>query len=212
MPNLSKTAFLLILLSFFYGYNVSGQNSRQNILKEFEKLNKAGEKALLAGDYPKALEYFNKAELIAESNEQQDIEVIAKFNIARVYGDIHSLGDALKYYHDALDIARKNSELEVKSLTIMVNIGNLYIDEGDMQMALEYYQRTFEKAKKINSIYNIGLSAINISDVYNKLGNYNLSRKYLDEVKNLEMGNIAQQTWKINYAESYFGEGRLEEA
>jgi hypothetical protein len=212
MNILTKATVFIIFLVFFGGSDICAQESEKKNIAELSKQIKLGNNALNSGNYAKALHFFTSAELIAENNNLDSYLLIVKFNIGKVYGEIHSPGDALKYYNDAYDIVLENPEFEETGLTIMNNIANLYMDEGDNLMALEYYEKVYAKAKKINSVYNIVLAAINISDVNNKLGNHPLARTYLDKIKDLKMDNIAAQTWKINYAESYFKEGRLKEA
>lgn len=212
MLSLTKATVFTLFLLFFGGIDIFAQESETKTITELSKQIELGDKALNSGDYPTALQFFTRAELIAENHNLDSYLVIIKFNIGKVYGEIYSIGDALKYYNDAYDIVLENPEFEETGLTIMNNIANLYVDEGDNLMALDYYKRVYEKAKKMNSVYNTVIAAINISDVNNQLGNHRLARNYLDEVKGLEMNNIAAQTWKINYAESYFKEGRLKEA
>lgn len=212
MQSLCKATFSILLLLYFGAFNLFAQEPPNKDIAKLSKQLEIGNKMFDLGDYPKALHYFTNAELIAENNELESYSILIKFNIGKVYGELHSLGDALKYYNDAYNIVLGNPEFEETGLTIMNNIANLYLDEGDNLTALEYYKKVYTRAKKIKSVYNIVLAAINISDVNNKLGNHDLARKYLDEIKNMKMDNIALQTWKINYAESYFKEGRISEA
>lgn len=188
------------------------KDKSKEIQSEFLRFMGVGDKAFEAGNYPKALEYYTRAELLSEKNDYEEGNIISKFNIAKVYSEIHTFGDALKYYNEALDIVRDNPKEEVKSLTILSNIGNLYSSEGDHLTALEYYEKVHLKAKQIKSDYNIVLSAINISDVYIKLGNYQLARKYLDQLQSVDMRNDWRQTMNVNYAEAYFKEGKIKEA
>ncbi len=211
MSRLIRHLFLFLLI-VFSGSRAAGQSGARKAAIEITQLIATGETAMTKGDYPKALQLFTKAELLAEANDMQRQLMLVKFDIGKVYGEIHSLGDALKYYNDALNIIMKYPDLEEKGVTISINIGGLYMDQGDYLMGLEYYQKSYAKAKKLKSEYNMVLSGINISDVYNTMGSHDLARKYLDEIKDLKMDNIAAQTWKINYAESYFKEGRLKEA
>jgi len=212
MPRLKHFTFSFLFFSQIFCLASDTQNAQKSVERELKNLIEVGNQAIIAGEYPKALQYLTKAEIIAEGKNLDGYELVIKFTIGRVYSEIYSLGDALKYYNDALSIANTNPKFNENGIAILIDIGVLYFHNKDYSSGLEYYLKSYAKAKSVNSIRNIVTSAINISDVYNRLGKYDLSRKYLDEIENFKMDNLSAQTWKINYAESYFKEGRLKDA
>lgn len=181
--------------------------------KECSELFDKGLKDLNNGNYSGALENFINAEFIAERKGFLNDSFYAKFNIARIYSDATNFGDALQYYTEALNIANKQSEAYYKeyTFTIINNIALLYSYEKDYDMALEYCIPAYLSAMKKDSKYAV-LLAINISDVYNRLGNYKEARKYLLETKKFPKSDQFELAWKINYAETLLLEGRLDEA
>lgn len=212
MHHALKVSFFIILLCLVSNEAV-GQDQTKKDGRNFEKLNNAGLKALDAGDYSKALKYFAEAEILAETHDMAIQNMVVKMNFGKLYSDIHNLGEALKYYNEALDVVNENTVLEEYRVSLLVNIGVVYSDEGELLTGLDYTLKAYDIFKKrMNCKPCIVVAAINVSDCYNKLGNYKLARKYLDEVNGIEMDNANRQLWKINYAESYFKEGKIQEA
>ena len=198
----------LLLMLFFLNMHAGSQE----VLPGFTRLIEQGEEAFKKHDYTNALQYFTQADILISKYDMPQHQVLAKFNLGKSYSSISSYADALKYYHDALVIAKKNPGNEEKMLTTYVNIGVIYDSLNEHENALEYYKKANVKAKEIGSAYNMGLSAINIASVYNILGDYKMSRKYLDEVKHLPMSKEFRLVMEVNYAESYFREGDVNRA
>jgi len=211
MPLHTKTTLLFILFLHFCVVTSYAQKPQKKVSDDYKSLIEAANNAMALGDYPKAIAYLTNAEMIAEGKDI-GVEIYIKFVLGRAYSQINSLGDALQYYDEALSLINNNPKYDELSLGIMVDIAVLYLNTGEVNAGLEHSQKSYAKAKKVNSVRHIVLSALNISDANTRLGNYVVSRKYLDGVKGMKMGNMEAQAWKINYAESYYKEGRLKEA
>lgn len=208
-----KKLFACFFLCLIFPLHIIAKTSENKTSKECSELFDKGLKDLNNGNYSGALENFIKAEFIAERKGFLNDSFYAKFNIARIYSDVTNFGDALQYYTEALNIANKQSEAYYKeyTFTIINNIALLYSYEKDYDMALEYCIPAYLSAMKKDSKYAV-LLAINISDVYNRLGNYKEARKYLLETKKFPKSDQFELAWKINYAETLLLEGRLDEA
>ena len=211
MQRIRYSILLVTLFLQFCGLNCYAQKPQKRVGDEYKSLIEVAKKAITIGDYTKGITYLTKAEIISDGNDH-GAEIFIKFALGRAYSEINSLGDALQYYNEALLLINNNPEYDELELLIMVDIGTLYLNTGDVSIGLEYCQKSYAKAKKVNSVNKIVLAALNISGAYNQLGNYDVSRKYLDEVKGMKMDNQLAQMRKLNYAESYFKEGRLKEA
>lgn len=202
---------LFLILSLFGEITVHAQDNLK--VMDFCEANTVALEALNKGDHAKALEYFTMAESISSTSGSQNNKLVAAVNFGTFYSEIHSLGDALKYYNKALDVITKNPEFERHRSNVLINIGSLYAGEEEFKMSLEYNHKAYDLAVKDGTCTNcIVVSAENIADCYNNLGNYAQARKYLDNIKGLEMENMKRQAWKINYADSYLREGRIGEA
>jgi tetratricopeptide (TPR) repeat protein len=207
----TKVKILLLILSFFSEITICAQDNLKAM--DFCEANAAAVEALSIGDHAKALEYLTMAESISRTSGTEGNKLVAAVSFGKFYSDIHSLGDALKYYNKALDVITKNPEFERHRSNVLINIGSLYAGEEEFRTSLEYNQKAYDLATKDGTCTDcIVVSAENIADCYNNLGNYAQARKYLDKIKGLAMENMKRQAWKINYAESYLKEGRVGEA
>lgn len=205
-----------LFISVFFLLIISPQSFASILDKDAKKecgeLLKKGQEYASQGNYPKALEYLAKSEIIGEKN-QFNIELfVVKLSTGQVYKNISNFGDALRYYIDALEIAKKVPELKEKGIVVYDYIGVIYSEEKDYNLALDYHMRAYKGSKEIKLDALEFVSAINISDVYNKLGNFKQSQKYLMEVKHLVINQKQEQYWNINYAESLFLERKVQEA
>ncbi len=175
--------------------------------EECQKLISEGKKAISDQHYPLSLELFTKAEFLAEKKQWYDELFVIKNNIGNIYSALTNYGDALDYYRQALELAKRlKSEENVSK--VFNNIGLVYAYEKDYQNAIAY----FKKAYIFKSAATRPRVAVNISDIYNTLGNFSQAKFYLEEVKNIPTTEETVQMWTINYAESLLLEGKAEEA
>ena len=219
-----KIIFLKLLLTGFLLFTVACSYAQSKDLspehiKEFLNLTEKGNKANKSGNYPLALELHTKAELIGEKYRQDEYTVVSKLNIGTAYNGMSNYGDALQNYREALTIAEKYDKFQDKSIIILNNISNIYGDEGEFALALQYYERAYKKALKLKSGFHQLLTAVNISSLYNKQSNYSEARKYLLLVREFLTTDTADSQireligiYYINYAETFLLEGRPEEA
>ena len=77
---------------------------------------------------------------------------------------------ALKYYLKSLQL-NKESGNENESITILNNIGALYLSTQNLEKALSYYTQSLQIAKKYNSKREIANALGNISNLYAYLKN-----------------------------------------
>lgn len=208
-----KTLRLLSLFLFFISsYTFAQSKTISGPQAECKKLIDQGTEAANHGKYAEALEYYTKAEGIAAKHKLINELANAKNSIGNMYRNLSNYGEALGYFKEVLSIAQEDEELSKSIPVILSNIGLVYTSEKDYKTALEYYQQGHSIAKTGKSVYNKVLIALNISDLYNKIGDYANAQKYLKEVESLKKSDIFERGWKINYAESLYIEGRVEEA
>lgn len=199
-----------VVIVFLSSNPILTNNSSEN-LKECKTLVGHGDIATKSGNYSQALEYYTKAEFIAEKNHLSE-QLFGIYNsIGITYKSLSNYGEALGYYKKALDVAQKTG-LEEKVPVILSNIGFLYSSGKEYNNAIEYFKKAYSFAKKAESNYSLNLIGLNISDTYNKIGNYKQARKYLKEIESLPKNEKFTQVWKINYAETFFLEGKVSEA
>jgi tetratricopeptide (TPR) repeat protein len=200
---------LLLLLTSFI--EVHAQTDVVNVKAECEVLIDKADKAWESTNYSKALEYYTKAEVIADKYKLKDQLFFIKRGMGIVYSEYSNFGEALGYYKKALTIAEELKSDE-KVLRILNNIGLLYSREKNYTNALMAFKRAYALTTPKTPGDQKTALAINISDLYNKQGNYKEARRYLDEVKDISKSWRYAQLWTINYAETYKVEGNLAKA
>jgi tetratricopeptide (TPR) repeat protein len=178
--------------------------------KEFDDLIRVGEKYTQRGEYAKALEYYIKAENLAEKKQWKHQMSISLTNIGIVYHNLSNEGEALGYYKRAINVLEGSGNKD-NIPHILSDIGIIYANEKEYANALTYYKKAYALSKNKKDVLKIIL-AINISDAYNKLGKFKEAQKYLLEVKHLPSVIQLKQYWQVNYAESIFLEGKVAEA
>lgn len=207
-----KMLFIGLLLLFVASFQGYANSRKTNALEECNNLHIAGKNEATKGNYIKSIEYFTKAELIAEKNHFTLQLAQVKCSMGVAYRYLSNYGEAMKYYLDALEVTEDNAKFKEITLRLLSNIGTLYTVEENNKAALEYYLKAYSIAKEIKSNFDQIFLVINISDAYNGLGDFEKSRYYLDETKAIPKEKIYEDIYNVNYADSYFVEGNLNKA
>jgi tetratricopeptide (TPR) repeat protein len=210
----AKVLNLYIALSLFFitFQKLYSQSDVAVSREECQKLIDKGAAEMEKNNFAAALELFTKAEVIAEKKQWKDKLFFIKGNLGILYGEFTNSGESLGYYLKALQYAKGSPELEKRSITIINNIGLLYTKEKDYRTAFEYYGRALTLAKEQKSDYNIILASLNISSLYNDLGDYKAAQKYLRDINSIPKARKFERGVKINYSESLMVEGKVAEA
>ena len=95
------------------------------------------------GNYPKALEYQEKALQLFDKNNDLNNQAISLKNIGNVYLVQGQYEEALKFYLQSLEILEKTGD-EYGLAAIYNNIGLAYKNQGDYNAALKQYEKSFE--------------------------------------------------------------------
>ena len=107
-----------------------------------------------------------------------------KVTIGKSYFSMGDMGNALKYYTDALDIARKNKQLKYEGGTLHM-ISWLYHDIGDLDKSFDYDLQALKISEQMNDSGSMARNysglAINLST---RTLNVNNKRLYHDEANN----------------------------
>lgn len=207
MNKTTKSLFFTIVFCLIANLSVAitpAQNCGQLI--------KIGFEAMDNGDYPKALEYLTRAQLIAEKHNMYDKLFEAKNNIGIIYFDLGEYGEALDYYLDCYTIAIKHLNPK-KEMAILNNIAIVYSVEENYVKGEEYFKKAYDIAKKENDRLKIGHYAINLARVANKTGRLAEGRKYLNEALDYlkDEKKLLLQT-KITLAENLLLSGNTKRA
>lgn len=205
MAKFFKLLFFLFLFALFFSPTALASTVEKD-LAECEQLFAKGQESRAAQNYIQALEFYTKAEVLAERLKLKDKLYDIKTSIGIVYHMLSNYGEALGAYQEALDLAEKSGS-EEKIVKILNNIGLLYHYEKDYKNAIVYYNKAYKYEG-----YTKYCIAVNMADAYNNLGDYAKGRKYLLEVEKMPAELYLVQMWKINYAEGLFLEGNIDKA
>jgi len=210
--NISDCIKILLFSVFLASFDCAFAKSQNpTALQDCQNLINKGDQAKEVGNYTKALEFYSQAEILAENGQWQQELFDIKNNIGVMYANLSNYGEAMGYYQQALEIARRDPKDNL--VIVLNNIANSYSYRKDYQNALKYFKTAYANLKGEKLFDHIKtFLAINIGDTYNKLGSYKEARKYLLEVEKLPMSKKVEQVWRVNYAETFVIEGKLDKA
>ena len=141
-------------------------------------------------DYPKALEYSQKALFICEEIRNNDGIAKNLGNIGLVHNNLSDYPKALEYYSTALHI---NEEIGNKKSIAnnLLNIGIVYENLSDYPKALKYYQKALQINEEIGNKVGIANNLGNIGIVYWRLSEFSKALEFYSKSLqiNEEIGN-----------------------
>jgi CHAT domain-containing protein len=203
----------------------SGQeNQALVLLEEIEDknniayLNLVGEANMRKGLYDKALEAFEKAEYLQETNPDHD-----KLMLAETYSYIavihYTTGNnqlALQYHFKALDL-RKVANDRITIAASINDIGLVY-SRSNPEKAIEYYQQALEEYKLLfgREDSRIVTAYTNIGIAFSNLGNYEKAHENLDMAldirQKIERSTVQEAFIHSSIGVVYSRENALQEA
>jgi len=160
--------------------------------------------------YSDALDYYNKAIIIAEKfGFDNDIADITG-NIGNIYWNLADYPHALEYYHKALELNEKNDN-KLNIIINVGNIGNVYSELNDHKKALEFYHKAFDLARELGKKRSIAINIGNIGTTYADMKLYPTALEYFYQAVELaiELDNkqlLATNTNGIGLAYFYLAD------
>lgn len=207
-----KNIFFLLFLSFGVSHHQLEAQSIAVEKEEYTKLESLGKKAEQKKDYPSALQYYLKAEAKATHKQLSQQLIKIKLDIGNMYLVMSNYGEALGYYNELIALAEMNNQRKELIPLALNNIALMYGNELDYKRAVEYGKKGYDFAVARNYNYSKMLSGMNMSDIYNKMGNYKEARKILLEIKDIPKSEEHALICDANYAETFLIEGKVDEA
>lgn len=203
----SKSVFFTTFFYLICNYAMYAQS-----LENCIKIKDSGFVAMDKREYPAALEYLTKAQLIAEKRNYYLQVFEIKNNIAIIYFNLSDYGEALNYYLDAYSVALKHLDAN-KEMIVLNNIAVIYSVENNFEKGREFYLKAYDLAKKVNDKAKIGLYAINLAKVANSLKEVNTANNYLTEATQyVDKGNPLFYQLEATRAENLLLRGDFENA
>lgn len=135
-------------------------------------------------NYPKALDYFEKAvHLYQGINDDKNVSKCLS-NVGLIYLYQNKYYKALKCYQDAILLSEKLNDKE-NLASCYSNIGGVYSSLGDDVLALENYQKALFYIEQSNNKMNMAKVNNNIATMFDKRGDYSKALEYYQ--KSLEI-------------------------
>src|SRR5690554_1929197 len=176
---MNKITYKLLFI-FLYSLISSLTTFAQNSADECEDLFKQGQQAVNQQKYLEALEYFTRAEILAEKHNLYEKRYFAKNYIGIIYYNLYDYSEALNYYWEAYTFALKHLG-PVQEMATLNNIAILYGDDGQYEKSKEYLFKAYNIAKKENDSLKIGHYAINLGILSSRANDYVEGKKFLYE-------------------------------
>jgi class 3 adenylate cyclase/tetratricopeptide (TPR) repeat protein len=140
-------------------------------------LNTQGASFYIRGNYPRAMELFQKSLALSEELGAKHQVANTLNNIGAIYREQSNYPKALEYFKKSLVIREEIGNKKDIAVSLN-NIGTFYIDQGRYPQALEYLQRSLAIRKELADNRGIASSLNNIGSVYYSQSNYTLALEY----------------------------------
>lgn len=153
-------------------------------LEEGTALLNLGNAGIISGNYTKALENFQNAQIVFEKQlqEQTDNQLALKNGLARacgsmgiVFSEQNSYAKALQNHLKAVKLYEETNQ-ELKVAQVCNNIGVVYQSQNQDFKALDYFLKSFKIQEKNKR--SSGITATNIGKIYLKQNNYSEALQY----------------------------------
>lgn len=163
-------------------------------------------------DYGQAMRYLEESNAIFREIGDPFRLVGSMNNLGNLYNDIHLFDKARQYFTDAYSLSEKQGAEFADPLN---NMGNLYFNQGNYQVAIGYYEKGLAIERAHNNKLGMMNVLTNIGITYTKAKQPKPAQKYLDEAlqlsEELQALTSLPAIYKAN-AENYSIQGKWKEA
>jgi CHAT domain-containing protein len=181
-----------------------------------QTLNAVGVGFKNAGDLNTALPYLEKAVEEAEALKESVAIAQTNSNLGGLYKDLGRYREALACYQRSLDLIRAVPGMERRVGTVTNNIGGVYFDQHETELAIEYHRQAVALKEKARvDPAELASSVLNIGVDYERLGNHTGALPYLDRATQLTEGaaNLRVRDLVLyNYGVTLHGLKRMDDA
>ena len=128
-------------------------------------------------NYGDALEYFNRALMMADSVGDQRMQGYVFLNIGRTYRSMSQFDDAEEALVKSLSIREQLGDLS-GIITLKVELAELYRLQGETDKSLEYFKASLDEINAIKNYGALSYSWNNISQIYREKDSLQLAEFY----------------------------------
>jgi CHAT domain-containing protein len=169
-----------------------------------------------AGDFNAALPYLEKAAEEADDFKSPIAIAQSNSNLGGVYKELGRYREALACFERSLDIVRSLPNMERRMGTLTNNIGGVYYDQHETELALEFHRQAVafkEKARVAPA--ELARSVLNVGVDYEQMEDHLAAIPYLERAIGLSDGEAALRTRDLalyNYGVTLHSLKRIDEA
>ena len=179
-------------------------------------LNSAATLYRRSGDLNAALPFLNRAMQEAERSGNPVSVAQTNTNLANVYKSLGRYREGIQALQKALEITRRQPELDRRTAMIMNNLGGLYYDQHDLALALSYHTQALALKEKLQvSPAELATSVLNLGVDHKEMGDYAKAVVFFDRAMDLteKSSNLIGRSLVLyNYADLLYLLGRKAEA
>jgi tetratricopeptide (TPR) repeat protein len=128
----------------------------------------------------KALDYFNRARVLAVAISDARLEAAIETWTGGMLDILGDVGKALEHFQRALALARTGGSRLAEG-SALVSIGNIYNNVADWQKSIEFNNQALLVFRSIESKQNIAIALNNIGIAYFFIGEYQKALDYLHQ-------------------------------
>lgn len=133
-------------------------------------------------EHNRALEFGNKAVVLAQKLGDSFSEVVGLVNLSTTYSYLGQHEKEYELLMKALPLAKKNEDLD-HIATVYQNIGAYYFKKNNFSSALKNYLESYDYGKKMGNKYQLSMVSTELAKTYFKL---NQNSKALDYIVQAE--------------------------
>lgn len=151
--------------------------------REVRQLLHSSDSCLYKSDYKNSLLFSSKALDLAIEMKDDDLIGRSYNTIAGNYEEIMEIDKALEYYEKSVHHFKKAGNDTLKA-AVFNNIGNIYFFRNkEYEKAIDYYNKSIEISERINNVFSIVLSKLNLASLYFEMDEYDKGSFHLDYVE-----------------------------
>ncbi|MGB3642008.1 MAG: tetratricopeptide repeat protein, partial [Rivularia sp. (in: cyanobacteria)] len=156
-------------------------DNKEPIRKQALKLIQEGRQLSKQGNAQSSKQAISKwkqaLELLQQLGELKSSQAVLLYSIGNTYSNLGEKQQALKYYNQALPLARDIKD-KFAEASILNNIAAIYDDLGDKQQALKVYNQALLLSREIEDKGGEATNLNNIGGIYNYLGDKQQALKF----------------------------------
>jgi CHAT domain-containing protein/tetratricopeptide (TPR) repeat protein len=168
------------------------------------------------GDLNTSLPYLEQA--LEEADRSGDAVGVAQSstNLANLYKDVGRYRDAIRAFLRSLELIQGKPGMDRQRAKILHNLGNVYYDQHDLELALSHHQQALALKQKAGvTPADLSITVMGLGTDYQSMGEYEKSLQYFDRALQLTVDDSAGRGRSLvlyNYGQVLHRMGRAAEA